>query len=443
MAHLVSERSNIKGHRSRLRATFALALVGTFGVVGEAQALEPLSAYLRSAKTSSFDAREQRATLAQRESEVTATHYRLLPVLGAQGTYTRNQYEAVLGDKVIVPENQVDLYLTANLTLIDVGQWEKIGAAKRTREAAESRQKSTSLDVERQVTRDYYQVVASEAVKAAARSTLEAAEKNLAYVQARKSAGFAQELDAKRAEAEVAKDKQLVADASYQVAVARRTLGTDSGLVPTEGAPALALDAAALESGEGSLAEAEGKNLDAHPQVRAAADETRAAERSATATRATWLPTLAVAAQERLTNATGFQDKSSIYALSATVAVKFDMSQLATANAQAEAASVAKVREERARAQTRDRVFVAWQAVHAALDKARSARAGLEASKLAVSIAKQRYEAGTATFLDVVTAERDAFQAEVTRIQVDADLAFARADLRIAGGSSIEDSRTP
>jgi outer membrane protein TolC len=81
--------------------------------------------------------------------------------------------------------------------------------------------------------------------------------------------------------------------------------------------------------------------------------------------------------------------------------------------------------------------------VHAAIDKARSARAGLDASKLAVSIAKQRYEAGTATFLDVVTAERDAFQAEVTRIQVDADLAFARADLRIAGGSSIEDSRTP
>lgn len=441
MAHLVSERSNIKGRPSRIRATFALALLGTFGVVGEAQALEPLSAYLRSAKTSSFDAREQRATLAQRESEVTATHYRLLPVLGAQGTYTRNQYEAVVGDKVIVPENQVDLYLTANLTLIDVGQWEKIGAAKRTREAAESRQKSTSLDVERQVTHDYYQVVASEAVKAAALRTLEAAEKNLAYVQTRKSAGFAQELDAKRAEAEVAKDKQLVADASYQVAVARRSLATDSGLAPTEGAPAL--DAGQVEGGEGSLAEAEGKNLDAHPQVRAAVDETRAAERSATATRATWLPTLAVAAQERLTNATGFQDRSSIYALSATVAVKFDMSQLATANAQAETAAVAKVREERTRAQARDRVFVAWQAVHSAIDKARSARAGLEASKLAVNIAKQRYEAGTATFLDVVTAERDAFQAEVTRIQVDADLAFARADLRIAGGSSIEDSRTP
>lgn len=441
MAHLVSERSNTKGHRSRLRASFALALLGTFGLVGEAQALEPLSAHLRAAKGTSFDARELRATLSQRESEVTASQYRLLPVLGAQGTYTRNQYEAVVGDKVIVPENQVDLYLTANLTLIDVGQWEKIGAAKRTHEAAESRQRSTSLDVERQVTRDYYQVVASEAVKSAALRTLEAAEKNLAYVQARKSAGFAQELDAKRAEAEVAKDKQLVADASYQVAVARRTLGTDSGLAPSEGAPVL--EAGQVEGGEGSLAEAEGKNLDAHPQVRAAADETRAAERSATATRATWLPTLSVAAQERLTNATGFQDRSSIYALSATVAVKFDMSQLATANAQSEAAAVAKVREERARAQARDRVFVAWQAVHAALDKARSARAGLEASKLAVSIAKQRYEAGTATFLDVVTAERDAFQAEVTRIQVDADLAFARADLRIAGGSSIEDSRTP
>jgi outer membrane protein TolC len=443
MAHIVSERSNIVGCRWRVGAALGLALLLGSALERQALALEPLSAHLRSAKASSFDAREQRATLAQRASESTASTYRLLPVLGVQGTYTRNQYEAIVGNKVIVPENQVDLYLTANLTLIDVGQWEKMGAANRTHEAAESRLKSTALDVERLVTRDYYQVVAAEAVKSAALRTLEAAEKNLAYVETRKSAGFAQELDAKRAEAEVAKDRQLVADASYQVAVARRSLGTDSGLTPSEGAPTLGGDAAQLEGREGTLAESEGKNLEAHPQVRAAADETRAAERTATATRATWLPTLSVAAQERLTNATGFQDRSSIYALSATVAVKFDVSQLATANAQAESAVVAKVREERTRAQARDRVFVAWQAVHAALDKARSARAGLEASKLAVSIAKQRYEAGTATFLDVVTSERDAFQAEVTRIQVDADLAFARADLRIAGGSSVDESRAP
>lgn len=441
MAQFMSERSNIIGRRWRVRAALGLALLLGSSVERQAKALEPLAAHLRSAKTAGFDAREQRATLAQRASETTATSYRLLPVLGVQGTYTRNQYEARVGDKLIVPENQVDLYLTANLTLIDVGQWEKMGAANRTHEAAESRLKSTALDVERLVTREYYQVVAAEAVKSAALRTLEAAEKNLAYVETRKSAGFAQELDAKRAEAEVAKDRQLVADASYQVAVARRSLGTDSGLTPTEGAPTL--DPGPLEGREGSLAESEGKNLEAHPQVRAAADETRAAERSANAARATWLPTLSVAAQERLTNATGFQDKASLYALSATVALKFDVSQLATANAQAESAVVAKVREERTRAQARDRVFVAWQAVHAALDKARSARAGLEASKLAVSIAKQRYEAGTATFLDVVTSERDAFQAEVTRIQVDADLAFARADLHIAGGSSVDESRAP
>ena len=426
MTSKVSERSFMR----RPAASIAAMLVTLF-TPAAASALEPVDAFVASSKTQSFDARESRALLTQRETEADATNVKLLPVLGATGTYTRNQFEARVGDKLIIPENQLDFYLTANLTLIDVGQWERIGAAKRTRDAAESRARSTNLDVARMVVRDYYQVVATEAVLSAAQRTLATAEKNLAFVTTRKEAGFAQELDQKRAEAEVARNRQLIADATYQSAAARRALETDSGKKPQDGAPRLSADLAP----EGPLVEWEARVADGHPNVRAAADDARAAERQANATRASLLPTLSVAAQNRFTNATGFQDRASIYTLSASVGIRFDASQIVVANGQSDAAAVARVREDRARRAARDRVFLAWQSVRAQIDKAQAARAGVEANRLAADIAKQRYEAGTATFLDVLTAERDAFTAEVTRIQADGDLLFSRADLRIAAGS--------
>ncbi|HQY61009.1 MAG: TolC family protein [Myxococcales bacterium] len=430
----------LSDHSLIIRGLWGLALALGVAAPSSAHALEPLDGFVASARRQGFDARESRATLAQREGEVSAANLRLLPVLGAQGTLTRNQYEAKVGDKTIVPLNQADLFLTASWTVVDVGQWERIGAAKRTLEAAESRAKVVELDVERAVSRDYYQVVAAEAVREAAGRTLAAAEKNASFVEARRAAGLAQELDGRRAQVEVARGQQIVADATYQVAVARRALETDSGQRPSTGAPALTAD---LQP-EAPLSEWEGRNLDGHPAVKAAAADARALERSATATRASLLPTLSVAAQERLTNATGFQDRASIYALSATAAIRFDVGQLSAANAQERSAEAAKVREERARAAARDRVFGAWHLVRAQIDKARAARAGLVASRLAAETAKQRYEAGTATFLDVVVAERDAFQAEVTRIQADGDLLFSRADLRLAaGGHATDAGRSP
>ncbi len=52
-----------------------------------------------------------------------------------------------------------------------------------------------------------------------------------------------------------------------------------------------------------------------------------------------------------------------------------------------------------------------------------------------------RYTAGVATQLEVTEAQRDAFLATASSIQADADLAFARAALRLAAGIPISDKR--
>jgi outer membrane protein TolC len=56
------------------------------------------------------------------------------------------------------------------------------------------------------------------------------------------------------------------------------------------------------------------------------------------------------------------------------------------------------------------------------------------AAQRAASIAHDRLHAGSVTLLDVVQADRDALGAEVSRLQAFAELANARAQLRIVSG---------
>ncbi len=434
----LSEHSN-----TMHRGVTTLALAAALALApAPALALEPLSAFLSAARSRSFDNREAAAVVGQRSAERDQSWLKLAPVATVSATYTRNQYESIVTipsgpttfrTATITPQDQGDLVLSATVPLVDVGAWERIGVANRSLEASRSRAESTASDVQKAVARDYYQLVAAAALVEAAGSSLDTARKNLAYVTSRKEAGVASELDQKRAVAEVERGRQSLADATYQARIAERALATASGRVPTtDGASTLGDDL----SPEAPLAEWDAGGADALPAVRAQRDEARAQERLASATRMALVPSVAASAQERVTNAVGFGQQP-YYAIAVGVTWRFDPSTFSAADAQTSVAVAARAREDRARQQARDDIHNAWFAVARDLDKARSARAGLEASTLASRIASDRFAAGTASFLDVTTAERDAFSAKVTLIQADADLAYARVALRLAAGRSI------
>jgi outer membrane protein TolC len=112
-----------------------------------------------------------------------------------------------------------------------------------------------------------------------------------------------------------------------------------------------------------------------------------------------------------------------------------DPSTYHAAKAQRTAQTLAEIRADRARVNARDNIHSAWQAVRAELSKVTAARAEAQASKHAAELARERYQAGSATQLDVQQAERDSFGSEVSQIQAEADLAYARLALRIAVGS--------
>jgi outer membrane protein TolC len=97
------------------------------------------------------------------------------------------------------------------------------------------------------------------------------------------------------------------------------------------------------------------------------------------------------------------------------------------AKAQAAAKVAASARAERTKAQLGDQVFQEVEEIRAQIAKYKAASAELEASDKAAKLARERYQSGAATQLEVMQADKDAFAADVARIQSLADLAFARA----------------
>jgi outer membrane protein TolC len=406
-----------------LAATLACATVSA-----PAMAMQPLSSFLESAKTKSFDAREADAVLDQRESEASAGVRKLWPTLSARGVYTHNQYEAVVrvpnaGEAVITPQNQLDAFFSLDLPIIDFSAWARASSANTLRDAAAHRKDATAQDVELDVTRAYFQVLAARSVEEAARKSVEVAERSHKVIADRRSAGLATDLDLQRAVGEMERNRQRLANAAYLVKVDERALRTLSGLPPEAGGNVPADDLHAEPTPPSGQAEA--------PAVLAARAEADALDKTAAAQWRTLLPSLSANATERLTNATGFTNRYASYALSATLSWKLDGSTLAQSAAQDAAARVGAVRQERATQLQNDRVQNAWDLVQASIVSCRAARAEAEAAKLAFNIATDRYTAGTVLQLEVLDASRQAFQAEVTRIQADADLAIARQSLRV------------
>jgi outer membrane protein TolC len=409
---------------------------------GPARATQPLEVFLERAKTHSFDAREATATERQRSSEADAAVGKLTPSFSARGVYTRNQYESAVqlpgtaSKLVITPLNQLDAFLQLDVPIVDLASYHRYKAASALAASATEQKGATTIDVARSVAKAYYQFLGADSLVQSARESIKAAQANLKNVDDRRAAGAATDLDHERAAASVARAEQDLADAELSAALAGRALETLSGLTP---APAEASVEDDLH-GEGQL------NgwltlAAATPSQRVAQRLGEAAEQNRKAANRALFPTLAGSAQERLTNATGFSGRTSAYTLQLVLSWRLDYGTIASNDAQVAALDVQRVKIERTRRASEDSAFEAFRRVEAGVAKSRAARAQSSAAARAAALSADRYSAGVATQLDVTQAQRDAFLAAAAKIQADADLAFARASLRLASGVPISDKR--
>ncbi len=409
---------------------------------GVAHATQPLETFLERSKTQSFDAREASATERQRSAEAGAALGRLTPAFSARGVYTRNQYEAAVqlpgspNRIVITPYNQLDAFLQLDVPIIDLASYHRYKAATALAESSSQQKEATTIDVSRSVARAYYNFVGAGSLVASARESIKAAEANLKNVDDRRAAGAATDLDHERAAASLARAEQDLADAELSVALAGRSLETLSGLSPDAG-NGFPEDDLHEEGSLNAWLSLAGNT----PSQRAAQKLGEAAEQNRKAASRALLPTLAGSAQERLTNATGFNGRNSAYTLQLVLSWRLDYATVSNSDAQSAALEVQRIRVERTKRGAEDAAFEAYRRVQASVAKSRSARAQATAATRAAALSQDRYLAGVATQLDVTQAQRDAFLASAAKIQADADLAFARASLRLAAGVPISDKR--
>lgn len=402
-------------------------------------AIQPLSAFLQAADEQNPDLAVARATVDQRDAEADRATGALLPSFTAQGTYTRNQYEVAFPAKalnpmapdgtpdiVILPRNQLDGSLTLAVPIIDVAGWERRSAARAAHDGSKADVEGARATVARNTARAYFQLVANEALLVAAQRALEVAKANETLVNDRKGGGTATELDVQRANADVARAEQDLSTASYSVVTGRRQLETLSGLNP-EAATQFPIDDLHDEpplerwlSGTGQL-----------PAVQSSIAAQRSADASTNAAKSSWLPTVSAQAQERFTNAPSLTLHKSYYTLTATATWKLDLTIPAAERAQRAQALSAAAKARSTKRNAEDAIFQDFYQVHSSIDKARSARVQVQAAAAAAGLARDRFGGGLATQLDVLQADQDLFKAEVARIQADADLAYARAALRL------------
>lgn len=399
-----------------------------------------LDDFLRASRSASLDIAEQAQAVEQRAAEVELERGALWPSLATSASYTRNQNETVVFiprmdgapiEATIVPANQLDLTVTLSVPLVDVATWKRVSAASANLEAARGTLEVRTDEIERAVVRAFYQWVGNAALVRSAQVAEKAAQDNLAVVEQRASAGLASPLDVSRARAQVARARESIASAELGVVTAQRTLRTLTGLETASEAPPLPEDLAPEAPLEAWLS-----RVGSLPELRAAQASQRAAQASAQAERLAWLPTLSAFASERVTNAAGFGQADN-WSAGLQLSWLLDRRTLARHRLGQVSVATSAVRVRRADQDARDRITDAWNQITAERARAEAAAAEAEAARQSVEVATTRFAGGTATQIEVIQAQRDAFAADVSLVSARANLAAARALLRLAAGEEI------
>ena len=398
--------------------------------------LPPLEHYLDVASTMSFEARSARSSQSQRGAERDQAVWQLLPRLSMKAGYTRNNPEVTIDipvgngefkTAIITPLDQLDGTVQLDLPLIDVGGWLRVSQASELAEAARFRTGAAIATVQKSVARAYFALVAAHALKSTAERSLTAAEGSRDVVSRRLEAGITTRVDELRATAEVERSHQVLVGADVQIKSAARQLSTLTG-EDIIGVPSLMEDDLHPENA------VDDASLGTLPAIMAARAERGAQDTGALSSWTTLAPTINATAIDRLTNAAGFGQNNSL-ALGVALSWKLDGSSVQVARAQLAAAEGAAIREAQTVQAAKDELHDAWDRVQGELARATAARAQQGAAAQAAVITRQRLEVGTATVLDSVIADRDAFAADVARIEADVNLKLARVLQRLAAGT--------
>jgi outer membrane protein TolC len=458
----------------RLAISGATALLLSSAIaLGQGERVLTLEEALRIARQQSRDLAAARSRQEQTDTGVDLARSYLLPTVSAQGRYTRNYKQVelntasfntpVLGlaealrtsttnpaeaaaianfqnqilanpppPAVIQQRNQLDGVVQATVPLFAPSAYFGLAAARRGSEAAAATYDSTDATVLLQVAQSFYGVAGAQELLAARRNAVGVAQETATVAKNRLETGTANRVEFQRAQVALLRAQQAEVEANDVRAQAQRGLATllnlrepfrvDSGKGPQElsrPAEELARDALRLR-----------------PEVIALERNIAAVDAQAKAAGWRWSPTLSGFGNYRVFNYTGFANDHYSWAVGVQLdwllydgGARDSQRHLAAAQRSENEARLSLLRDT-----VMDEIANAQQSVQTRRSALSTALQAVDLSRSTLELVRSQHEVGTATQLDLLTAQDSLVAADVAVAQARFDLALAALSLQRSAG---------
>ncbi len=456
----------------RLGCAAAVALTSAL-CFAQGERVLTLAEALRIARAQSRDVAAARSRREEADVGIEQAWSALLPTLSAQGKYTHNYKQVELDTSafsqgvlnlaeairtstnnpaegaavsafqdavrasfgppaVIQQRNQLDGLAALTVPLVVPAGYFGLSAARRTSEAAASTYDSTEVTALLQVAQAFYGLAGAQELLSARRHAVQVARETTAVARSRLEAGVTNRVDLQRAQVALIRAQQAEIEAAEAVARARRLLATllnfrePFRVDPEQGPKELStpVDELAREA------------LRMRPEVVALERNIAAIDAQAKAAGWRWSPTLSGFANYRLFNYSGFSGDKYSWAIGAQVdwliydgGLRDSQRHLALAQRRENESQLSLLRDT-----VVDEIANAQLSVETRRSALKTAEEAVDLSRSTLGLIRSQYEVGTATQLDLLTAQDSLVISEVAVAQARFDLALAAVSLERSAG---------
>ncbi|MBK1667119.1 hypothetical protein CKO28_03550 [Rhodovibrio sodomensis] len=412
-----------------------------------------LTRLVERARQDNLDIAAQAARVRQARAELGLREAEQYPTLDAQANLARqrtSEQGASTGGGAGMTFNTFSLAGSLNYELDLWGEADRREQAARAR-LFESRftRAAVRLNVVSDVVTTYFNLRAAERQLRIARETVRAREETLAFQRSRLEAGDIATLPVQQARAELATTRATIPPLKEQIRRQRTALAILVGATPREIVDQLETAGPPLtqvQVPDGMPASLPSELLQRRPDVRAAEATLVAANADLGVAKAQWYPDVNLAGMlgvEALEAQDLFQASARSWQLGGSLLqplVYFGRIQANVDSAEA-ARELAGVTYRQTLRTAFQEVDTALSALQAARERLTARQRQVDALRETLSVARQRYEAGFTSYIDVLDAQRGLFDAQLALVEARRDELTAVATLYKAMGGGWSDDR--
>jgi outer membrane protein TolC len=394
---------------------------------------------LTEARKQNLELKAAQARLTQAQQATSKARAGYLPNLTASGGYTRNAFEIVIPENIVLqPLNQFGGQVELRQALLAPSLWTDIQAASQSERLAELNTEAQRREILFMIAQTYYAAAAQQEVLRAQERLLELNQAREKETQVRLQLGTVTQaallrahLDKTRAEQDLIRARNALASSKLALAtLLQREPDFELAAPPEPQLPVLQEDLAK-------------KALEQRPEVAAARQGVELAETQRRGVGLSYLPALGLSAAFRAGNAQAFTGQYTMWLVSLGISWTIWDGGLREANLRQQSARVveADVLRQLSEARTREEVARSKLELENSLANRAKAEDALRTARETHRLIEASFKVGQATYLEVTDANSALTSAEVGLVseRLQASLAALRL-LKAVGSFQVEPS---